>query len=93
MAWLGVMRRVNYMLKIELDLSDLEKKSQRLIEVVESKVEELDGMAPQLGVREYLKRLSDEFTEMPFDPLSEVWEEELRRLTDKFDEGEDEPAP
>ena len=85
MAWLAVMRRVNYMLKINLDLSDLEKKSRQLIRLVDTKVEELDNEAPQLGVREYLKRLSDEFTETPFNPLDDVWEEELRRLSNKFD--------
>jgi proteasome assembly chaperone (PAC2) family protein len=88
MAWLGVMRRVNYMLKIGLDLTDLEEKSQRLMEVVEEKVEELDNAAPQAGVKDYLKRLADEFTETPFNPLDEVWEEELRRLSDKFDTDE-----
>jgi proteasome assembly chaperone (PAC2) family protein len=88
MAWLGVMRRVNYMLKINLDLTDLEAKSEQLVQVVDSKVEELDSMAPQLGVRDYLKRLSDEFDEDTFDPLDEVWEDEIRRLFDKFDPGD-----
>jgi proteasome assembly chaperone (PAC2) family protein len=85
MAWLGIMRRVNYMLKTRIDLSDLEQKSKRLIELVESKVDELDSVAPQLGVREYLTQLSDAFTETPFDPLDEVWEDELRRLFDVDD--------
>jgi hypothetical protein len=88
MAWLGVMRRVNHMLKINLDLTDLEAKSEQLVQVVDSKVEELDSMAPQLGVRDYLKRLSDEFDEDTFDPLDEVWEDEIRRLFDKFDPGD-----
>ncbi|HSF79940.1 MAG TPA: PAC2 family protein [Anaerolineales bacterium] len=85
MAWLGVMRRVNYLLKINIDLSDLEQKSQHLLQVVDDKMEELDKDSPQLGVRDYLRRISEEFTEVPFDPLSDVWEQELRRLFDKFD--------
>jgi proteasome assembly chaperone (PAC2) family protein len=85
MAWLGVMKRVNYMLKLNIDLADLEEKSDHLIEVVEAKAEELDSMAPQLGVRDYLKRLSDEFTETSFTPLDDVWEDELRRLFDRLD--------
>ncbi|MGD8586882.1 MAG: PAC2 family protein [Chloroflexota bacterium] len=80
MAWLGVMRRVIYMLNMEFDLSDLERKSRRLIKIVDAKVDELDGMAPQLGVRDYLDRLSDDFTEVTFQPLDDVWEEEFRRL-------------
>jgi proteasome assembly chaperone (PAC2) family protein len=86
MAWLGVMRRVNHMLNLEIDLSDLEEKSNHLIEVMDSKVDELESLAPQLGVRDYLKRLSDEFTEVIFDPLDDVWGDEIRRLMDKFDE-------
>jgi proteasome assembly chaperone (PAC2) family protein len=88
MAWLGVMRRVNYMLKIDFDLSDLERKSKRLVALIDDKVEELDSGVPQLGVREYLQRLSDEFTEMPFAPLDDFWEQELRRLFDGFDSDE-----
>jgi proteasome assembly chaperone (PAC2) family protein len=88
MAWLGVMRRVNAMVKIDLDLADLEKKSERLIELVEAKVEELDTLDPKLGVRAYMQRLSDEFNETPFNPLDDVWEEELRRLSDKFETDE-----
>lgn len=80
MAWLGVMRRVIYMLNMDFDLSDLERKSRRLIKIVDAKVDELDGMAPQLGVRDYLDKLSDEFAEVTFQPLDDVWEEEFRRL-------------
>ena len=82
MAWLGIMRRINFMLKTEYDLSDLEAKSKRLIETVEAKIEEIDNVAPQLGIRDYLARLSDDFEEKIFDPLDEVWEDELRRLFD-----------
>jgi proteasome assembly chaperone (PAC2) family protein len=80
MAWLGIMQRINHMLKLELDLTDLEEKSRELIELFDSKIEELDGEAPQLGVRDYLDKLSEEFVATPFTPLDDVWEEELRRL-------------
>jgi proteasome assembly chaperone (PAC2) family protein len=80
MAWLGVMRRVIHMLQMEFDLTDLERKSRRLIKIVDAKVDELDGLAPQLGVREYLDQLSEEFAEVTFQPLDDVWEEEFRRL-------------
>lgn len=82
MAWYGIMRRINYLLKVDIDLSDLEKKSKRLVRLVDAKVEELDKVAPQLGLRDYLFRLSEEFTETSFDPLDDVWEEEFRRLFD-----------
>jgi proteasome assembly chaperone (PAC2) family protein len=83
MAWLGVMRRVNHMLKLNYDLSDLERRSEKLVDLVDTKVEELDGLAPQLGVREFMERLSESFEEMPFYPLDDVWEDELRRLFDE----------
>jgi proteasome assembly chaperone (PAC2) family protein len=80
MAWLGVMRRICYMLHLDLDLSELEAKSEELIEVIDEKINELDRLVPQLNVRDYMERLSEDFTEVVFEPLSEVWEEELRRL-------------
>ena len=92
LAWLGILRRINYLLKVNFDLSDLERKSERLISVVDSKVEELDDLAPQLSVREYMDRLVDEFDERVFNPLDDVWEDELRRLFGKFDEDEDPSA-
>ena len=85
MAWLGVMRRVNYVTKMGFDLDDLEKKTTRLISVLDSKMEELDSIAPQLGIYDYMKRLEEDFTEKIFDPLDEVWEDELRRLLDDAD--------
>jgi hypothetical protein len=57
-----------------------------LIERLDKKVEELDSLASQNVVREYMNRLSDEFTEVPFNPLEDIWEEELRRLFNKLDE-------
>jgi len=85
MAWLGIMQRINHMLQLELDLTDLEDKSKELIELFDSKIEELDGEAPQLGVRDYLNKLSEEFVSTPFTPLDDVWEEELRRLFGQSD--------
>ena len=92
-AWLGVMQRINYMLKVGFDLTKLQKKSRRLNDLIESKIEELENANPQLGVREYLQRLSTEFQETEFSPLDDVWKENLRELLDKFEPGEDEDAP
>lgn len=85
-AWLNVLRRVNAFLHLSLDLSDLDQKSQMLIERLDKKVEELDNLASLNAVREYMNRLSDEFTEVPFNPLEDIWEEELRRLFNKLDD-------
>ncbi len=85
MAWLGIMQRINHMLQLELDLTDLEDKSKELIQLFDTKIEELDGEAPQLGVRDYLSHLSEDFVATPFSPLDDVWEEELRRLFGQSD--------
>ena len=93
MAWLGVMRRIDYMLKLNLDLSDLEKKSEQLVEMMNAKVEELEREMPQLKLRERVTQISAEFKEMPFIPLDDVWEEELYRLLNKFDGDEPPEGP
>jgi proteasome assembly chaperone (PAC2) family protein len=85
-AWLGIMRRVNYMMRLGFDLLDLENKSQHLINLVRTKVDELETAAPQLGVREYLRKLSEEYHEITFNPLDPLWDEELKRLLNKLDE-------
>ncbi len=85
MAWFGVMKRVNYMLNLNLDLSDLEQKATKLIDVVDGKVDELEAEAPNLGIRDFIERLSADFEEQVFMPLDSVWEEELRNLFDDLD--------
>jgi proteasome assembly chaperone (PAC2) family protein len=87
-AWLGIMRRINYMMRLGFDLLDLENKSRHLVELVRSKIDELEINAPQLGVREYLKKLSEEFQEIVFNPLDPFWDEELKKLLNKLDDDE-----
>jgi hypothetical protein len=53
---------------------------------MDKKVEELEELAPQISVRDYFDQLAEEFTETPFNPLDEVWEDELRRLLDNIDQ-------
>ncbi|MBN2472087.1 MAG: PAC2 family protein [Anaerolineae bacterium] len=82
MAWRGVMQRVNFMLKLGYDLTELSEKTAELIQVMDAKIEQLDKAAPQVGLREYFDRLNEDFEEVTFDPLDDVWEEELRKLFD-----------
>lgn len=89
-AWLGVMRRVNFMLKTRFDLTELEQKSGELQQALTEKIEQLANVAPQLNIREYFAQLNDEFEEVTFNPLDDVWQEEIRRL---LDESEDEGDP
>jgi predicted ATP-grasp superfamily ATP-dependent carboligase len=84
MAWLGAMRRVNHFLGTEFSLDDLEGKARREVEAVRKRLEKLERDHPELGVAEYLERLSSQFEERAFSPLEDVWEDELRRLSDKY---------
>ena len=68
------------MFGLEFDLSDLESQSYDLILSLDSEIEELDKKMPALKVRQYLEQVSAEFTEMPFEPLDDVWERGLRDL-------------
>lgn len=85
MAWLAVVRRINFMLKTRIPLDDLENLSGELVRAVGAKVDELDRSDPELGVRDYMRRLSEAFEELHFDPLDDVWEDALRGLLDDED--------
>jgi proteasome assembly chaperone (PAC2) family protein len=88
LAWLGLMRRINYLLKTNFNLDDLTHRSRRLLFTIEKKVDELDRQSPDVGVREYFRKLSADFTEVPFIPLDDIWEKNLRDILDKFEDGE-----
>ncbi|GIV78650.1 PAC2 family protein [Litorilinea aerophila] len=85
-AWYELMRRFNHMFGLGIDLSDLDRRSEELTASIEAKVEELDRTMPQLNVRAYLQKVASEFTERPFMPLDDVWEE---GLSDLFEDLED----
>ena len=86
MAWLGVMRRVNYMLHLNWDLSELEAKSERLVKFMDDKIEEIAKTFPEINIHEYMRSLESDFEEVIFEPLQDLWEDEINRLFDKFDD-------
>jgi proteasome assembly chaperone (PAC2) family protein len=79
-AWYDVMRRLNYMFKLGLDLSDLEQQSQNLVRSVASQIDALEKKVSQVKVREYLEQVNAKFTELSFLPLDDVWETGLRDI-------------
>jgi proteasome assembly chaperone (PAC2) family protein len=79
-AWYDLLRRFNHMFGLQIDLADLEKKSDDLLRSITTKISEIDRQLPELNVQEYMERLSEEFNERPFEPLSDVWERGLRDL-------------
>lgn len=84
-AWYDLMRRINHMWKLGLDLSDLEARSDEVILSMRAKIDELDRTMPQLRVRRYLEKVAEEFTEMSFVPLDDVWERGLRDILEDLD--------
>jgi proteasome assembly chaperone (PAC2) family protein len=91
-AWYELMRRLNHMFGMEIDLSDLEQKTQELNASMDAQIDELEQKAPRLKIRQYLDELAAEFTERPFMPLGDVWERELRDLFDGDESGKGEGA-
>ena len=85
-AWYDLMRRLNHMFDLRISLSDLAKRSDELISSMDYKIDELDRAMPQLEVRKHIETVAEDFVEMPFVPLGEVWERELGRL---FEDMED----
>ena len=85
-AWYDLMRRLNYMFKMGLDLSDLERQSHELLQSVADQIEALENKLPQAQVREYLEKVHSAFVESSFMPLDDVWETGLR---DIFKESEE----
>lgn len=83
-AWHELMRRINHMFHIDIDLDDLEHRSGELTASIALKVDELDDKSPQMNIKEYITNLAIDFQEAPFEPL-DVWE---RGLGDLFDDQE-----
>ena len=78
-AWLDLMKRIDHMFNLEMDLSDLERRSRRLGSTWESKIAEWERI-PQLRVRAYMEEVNSKYTERPFVPLSDAWEDALGDL-------------
>lgn len=86
-AWYDIMRRLNHLLGLGIDLTNLQRKGDELKTAMDEKIAELEQEMPQLNIREYLEGLETQFNELSFWPLDDVWERELRDLFE--DNGED----
>jgi proteasome assembly chaperone (PAC2) family protein len=85
-AWYDLMRRLNRMFRLGIDLSELKTQSAALVSSMDAEIGEIQEQMPGVDVKEYLKNVNDEFTEMPFMPLDDVWERELGDILDDLDE-------
>ena len=89
-AWYELMRRFNHMFGLGIDLSDLDRQSEDLVRSIDTKIEELERTMPEINVRDYLAKLTANFTERPFMPLDDVWEQALGDIFDDVRDSEDE---
>jgi len=85
-AWYDLTTRFDHMFDLGIPLSDLERKSDELTSSMDDKIAQLERTMPQLKVREYMETLAEDFVEMPFMPLGEVWERELGDLFKDMEE-------
>jgi proteasome assembly chaperone (PAC2) family protein len=85
-AWYDLMRRLNHMFGLRLDLTDLARRSDELLTVMADKLDTLERRQPQHNIREYLAELTGDFAETPFIPLDDVWERELGDLLEDLDD-------
>lgn len=85
-AWYELMRRLNHMFDLWIDISDLEVQGNQLVSAMDAKIEELSRKMPQLRVKEYLQKLTEDFIEMPFMQLDSMWERELGEILGEEDE-------
>ena len=79
-AWHGILRRINHMLKTRFDLTEIEEKYIELTRTITARIDEFEAESPTAGVRDYVEQISEDFDEVVFDPLEEVWEQEISRL-------------
>jgi len=81
-AWYDLLKRVNHMFNLTLDLTELESESERLFTSIEAEIDRLEGETPELRIRDYIDSLSEDFTEKRFVPLGDMWTRGLRDLLD-----------
>jgi predicted ATP-grasp superfamily ATP-dependent carboligase len=79
-AWYDIMRRVNHMFGLNIDLSQLQQQGEELTEAMTAEIAEFEEKMPHLNIRAYFDQLETSFTELSFFPLADVWEKELRDL-------------
>jgi len=79
-AWYDIMRRIDFMFNLDINLDELEKEGSQIALSMESEIAELDGQVADINLDEYLEKLFSDFKERRFIPLGDMWERGLRDL-------------
>jgi len=88
-AWHGLLKRINYMLKTSFDLTEIEEKYEELTATIAERINELDAESPEANIRAYVEQIGEGFEEVIFDPVGEVWEQEIERLFNDDDDDDE----
>lgn len=87
-AWYELMRRLNVMFNLQIDLTELEDRSQRLTDSLDEQVDKLCDRLGHDKLRDYFKHLEAEFEERSYLPYESVWEDELGEIFDDLEDNE-----
>lgn len=80
-AWHDLMKRLNRMFDLSVDLSDLKRQSEELVAEWDSKIEHMAQTMPNLQVKDYMEKVNADFdTKDSADHLSDVWEDALQDI-------------
>lgn len=85
-AWHEVMRRLNVMFNLQIDLSDLEERSHSLTSTLEAKFAQLANQSEGESLEQHFQKMEEEFEEKSFLPFEGVWEDELGDILDELNE-------
>ena len=55
---------------------------------MDDKIEEISKTFPEINIHDYMQSLENDFEEVIFEPLQDLWEDEINRLFDKFEGNE-----
>lgn len=79
-AWYDIMRRLNHMFGLALDLGELEEQSKVLLSSLREQINELDRDIPQADLHQFINKIAEDYAERPFVPLGDVWEQGLQDI-------------
>ena len=85
-SYYDLLRRLDHMFGLRLDLASLEQESEQLIASIGAQIDQLAQTMPELNVQDYMQQVNDEFVERPFMPFRDLWEQELDGLFDDADD-------
>jgi proteasome assembly chaperone (PAC2) family protein len=89
-AWYDILFRFEHMFNLGIDLSKLKLQSRNLVRIMDKKIGELLSDQPDLPIEQYMEQIGEQFEELSFVPLDDVWARELDDLFKDSDEGDGE---